>query len=132
MTYFKKTSALLLFILTLTTCSCGGGGGDHSSDINNQGYSLEKVAYGLAFPIRVSELSNSSLIFAELNSGKLKSIDLKTNETKVIESFPPADSNSIGISGLLVDRDYNNNGFIFVYHLDDKSNKNVVSRAVKE
>ena len=117
-----KNALLLSLLIILNSCG-GGGGGNETNEIK-----LKPVLENLNFPIRLESLDKNNLIFAELLTGNLNRYNLKTNEVSTFATFPAADKNLIGISGLLVDNDYNNNHFIYIYHVESASNKNVITR----
>lgn len=107
-------------ILFLLLTSCGGSGG--SSDT----YTLSTEISGLAFPVRLEELPSGKLLIAELANGKLSIYDRQKMSSKTLSTFPIALEKGIGISGLLVDKDFKSNGFVFVYR--GNSTKNEITR----
>ena len=116
-------------VFSLSLISCGGGGGGNST---SQKLTLEIEVSNLAFPIRIGELPGNKLIIAELDSGKIIAYDREKKSATTLVTLAPANGDAIGIAGLLVDRDFDNNHYVFVYHLDPQSNKNSVTRLTVE
>jgi glucose/arabinose dehydrogenase len=116
MTLLKKF-LLPLFALLI---SCGGGGGGSEETIEEFSDFL--------YPVRIGELDKTHLIVAELTSGKLLSTNRETNERTELQTLAPFTGNGLGISGLLVDRNFSGNGYVFVYHGTGESGRNVLTR----
>lgn len=117
MTLFKK----ILLPLCALLISCGGGGGGGSDE------TLQEFSDFL-YPVRIGELDRNNLIVAELTSGKLLSLNRETNERVELQTLAPFTGNGLGISGLLVDKDFSSNGYVFVYHGTGESGRNVLTR----
>ncbi len=113
-------SILLIALLS----SCGGGGGG-STDASN---SEAPIVEGAAYPVRFGELSNKKLIVAELTTGRVFIFNRENGEVSDLISLAPFSGSGLGISGLLVDKDYNSNGYVFIYYGTGESGRNVLSR----
>lgn len=123
----KKTKLTIFIIVAQFLYSCGGGGNG-----SIQKYSLEPILEELAYPVRVSSFPNGNLVYAELMTGNIYEYNSTTNKKQIITSFPPATAELAGISGLLVDNNFTQNKFIFVYHYNQEKRLNVVTRVTVE
>ncbi len=119
----RKFQFLLFIALFPTLISCGG-----SSGSDGPRYKLEPILEELAYPIRVSQLPSGSLVYAELLTGYIYEYDQANSKKNVLATFPPATNELAGISGLLVDDNFQNNHFLFVYYYNPEKRRNVVSR----
>ena len=100
--------------------SCGG------SSNKEENFTLTTEITNLSFPTRLAELPSNKLLIAELASGELSIFNRQTKTKNVIANYPINLAKGIGISGLLVDSKFNENGFIFVYY--GETNFNILVR----
>jgi glucose/arabinose dehydrogenase len=83
----------------------------------------------LAFPVRVGVLDADHLLVAELTTGFVFRYNRITQERNNLIGFPGFSGSGDGISGLLIDREYDSNGFVYVYHTANDG-RNALSRLV--
>lgn len=114
----KQLKYFFLVFFLLFNSACGGG----SSSGNDTSVLLED----LVFPGRVRVLDSDTLLVAEFGSGKIFQYDIKTSERTDVITFPPFTSDGGGISGLLVDREFDSNGYVYVYHTNEEG-RNVLT-----
>jgi len=117
----KMQKLILSIITSLILISCGGGGGGSSS-------STGPIVSGLSFPVRAGELDSKNLIIAELTTGRVFIFNRETAESTDLLTLAPFSGSGLGISGLLVDRDFGGNGYVFIYHGTGESGRNVLTR----
>ncbi len=115
-------STIGIFLLATFT-SCGGGGGGSSSN-NATGPIVSNISYA----VRVGELDSKNLIVAELTTGRVFIFNRETAESTDLLNLAPFSGSGLGISGLLVDKDFNSNGYVFIYHGTGESGRNVLTR----
>ncbi|HMO16746.1 MAG TPA: PQQ-dependent sugar dehydrogenase [Oligoflexia bacterium] len=110
--------------MLVTSCGGGGGGG---GGISIQG-SREVLVSDLSFPVRIGELDSEVLIFSELSTGKVSTFNKKSGDVTELIRFPGFLGSGLSISGLMVDREFERNGFVFLYHGTAELGKNVLTR----
>jgi hypothetical protein len=116
----RLVKSFLVAFLFLFHSSCGGG----SSSGN-----LEVIISDIAFPVRIGVLDADHLLVAELTTGFVFRYNRKTQERNNVIGFRGFSGEGDGISGLLVDREYELNGYVYIYHIDNDG-RNVLSRLV--
>ena len=76
----------------------------------------------------MSHLASGKSLVADAGSGELILADFETGERNPVATFDVSDDFSIAINGLLVDRNFSENAYVFVYHGDSQSVKNQLTR----
>ena len=109
----------LFFILFLIACGSSSQSGESR---------LTPAASGFNLPIRVSHLASGKSLVADAGSGELILADFETGERDTLATFDVSDDFSIAINGLLVDREFSENAYVFVYHGNSQSVKNQLTR----
>jgi glucose/arabinose dehydrogenase len=112
--------AVTLVLFVLFHASCGGSSPE----------SVPKLLLAdLPFPVRAVPLDGDTVIVAELATGVLFQFSEGTGERIDLLTFTSFSPEGDGISGLLVDRGYADNGYVYVYHTD-VNGINVLTRLV--
>ncbi|MBP9837928.1 MAG: PQQ-dependent sugar dehydrogenase [Proteobacteria bacterium] len=126
--HLKKINFIISLIL-LTSCGGSGGSGDNY-DLPTKDVSLkvEKVLGSASYPVGLSFAPDGNLFFTELKTGLVKSFIPGSPKTSTISKLETSEIGAEGLLGIILDPDYTNNKYLYVYQAIDNPLRNRVVR----